>query len=79
MSFSRGFEGAERKKRGRRLFAVVCQKLEGVVFFSATLGPLCRLSLVGASGEDSSLRCAGFSLQWLLLLQSTGSRAPGLQ
>ena len=25
-------------------------------------------------GLDSSLRCPGFSLQWLLLLQSTGSR-----
>ena len=59
------------------MFAVVCQKLEGVVFFFAMMGPLCRLSLVGASGDDSSLRCAGFSLQWLLL-QSTGSRAPGL-
>ena len=32
------------------------------------------LSLVVASGGCSSLRCAGFSLQWLLLLQSTGSR-----
>ena len=30
-----------------------------------------RLSL------GSSLRCAGFSLQWLLLLQSTGSRRAG--
>ena len=32
------------------------------------------LSLVAASGGYSSLRCAGFSLRWLLLLQSTGSR-----
>ena len=32
------------------------------------------LSLVAASGGYSSLRCAGFSLQWLLLLRSTGSR-----
>ena len=37
------------------------------------------LSLVVASGGYSSLRCAGFSLQWLLLLQSTGSRAHWLQ
>ena len=36
-----------------------------------------RLSLVVASGGYSSLRCAGFSLQWLLLLQSTGSRRAG--
>ena len=35
------------------------------------------LSLVVASGGYSSLRCAGFSLQWLLLLQSTGSRHAG--
>ena len=35
------------------------------------------LSLVAASGGYSSLRCAGFSSQWLLLLQSTGSRWAG--
>ena len=35
------------------------------------------LSLVPASGGYSSLRCAGFSLQWLLLLRSTGSRRAG--
>ena len=33
-----------------------------------------RLSLVAASGGYSSLQCAGFSLRWLLLLRSTGSR-----
>ena len=32
------------------------------------------LSLVAASGGHSLLWCAGFSLRWLLLLQSTGSR-----
>ena len=31
-------------------------------------------SLVAVSGGYSLLWCAGFSLQWLLLLQSTGSR-----
>ena len=35
------------------------------------------LSLVAASGDYSSLRCAGFSLRWLLLLWSTGSRHTG--
>ena len=35
------------------------------------------LSLVVASGGYSLLRCVGFSLQWLLLLQSTGSRHAG--
>ena len=36
------------------------------------------LSLVVVSGGYSSLRCAGFSLRWLLLLRSTGSRRVGL-
>ena len=36
-----------------------------------------RLSLVAASRGYSSLWCAGFSLQWLLLLWSTGSRRVG--
>ena len=35
------------------------------------------LSLVVVSGGYSSLWCAGFSLQWLLLLRSTGSRRTG--
>ena len=37
----------------------------------------CRLSLVAASGGYSSLRCTGFSLRWLLLLQSMGSKRVG--
>ena len=36
-----------------------------------------RLSLVVASGGYSSLRCTGFSLQWLLLSQSMGSKRAG--
>ena len=35
------------------------------------------LSLVAASGGYSSLQCAGFSLWWLLLLRSMGSRHAG--
>ena len=48
-----------------------------IYLFLAVLGLVAahRLSLVAASGSYSSLRCAGFSLQWLLLLRSTGSRA----
>ena len=38
----------------------------------------CRLSLVLASRGYSSLWCMGFSLQWLLLLWSMGSRLTGL-
>ena len=37
----------------------------------------CRLSLVVVSGGYSSLQCTGFSLHWLLLLWSTGSRRAG--
>ena len=51
------------------------------VFFLFVLAALglhcCGLSLVAASGGYSLLRCAGFSLLWLLLLQSTGSRCVG--
>ena len=36
------------------------------------------LSLVAASGGYSPLRCAGFSLRWLLLLRSTGSISVGV-
>ena len=35
---------------------------------------MCWLSLVSASGRSSSLQRAGFTLQWLLLSQSTGCR-----
>ena len=35
------------------------------------------LSLVAGSGGYSFLRCTGFSLRWLLLLRSTGSRHMG--
>ena len=35
------------------------------------------LSLIAASGGYSSFRCTGFSLQWLLLLRSMGSRHVG--
>ena len=35
------------------------------------------LSLVATSRGYSSLRCSGFSLRWLLLLQSMGSRHAG--
>ena len=35
------------------------------------------LSLVAASGGYSSSRCASFSLRWLLLLRSVGSRCTG--
>ena len=36
-----------------------------------------RLSLVATCGDYSLLRCTGFSLWWLLLLWSTGSRRAG--
>ena len=36
-----------------------------------------QLSLVVVSGGYSSLQCVGFSLWWLLLLRSMGSRLTG--
>ena len=38
---------------------------------------MCGLSLVEASGGYSLLQREGFSLRWLLLLRSTGSRCAG--
>ena len=38
----------------------------------------CRLSLVAASRGYSLLQCVGFSLQWLLLLWSMGSKHTGV-
>ena len=38
---------------------------------------VCGLSLVAASGGYSSLQCVDFSLQWLLVLWSTGCRSAG--
>ena len=38
---------------------------------------LCKLSLVVVNGSYFSLRYVGFSLQWLLLFRSTGSRCVG--
>ena len=55
------------------LFIYVCMYVWLCQVFIAARG----LSLVAASGGYSSLRCVGFSLQWLLLLQSTGSRRAG--
>ena len=53
-----------------------------VYLFMAALGLRCwvlvaarGLSLVAVSGGYSLLRCMAFSLQWLLLLQSLGSRS----
>ena len=43
-----------------------------MIFFA-----LCGLSLVAASESYSSLQCMDSSLQWLLLLQGTGSRCIG--
>ena len=50
-----------------------------IYLFLAALG-LCCCALAFsscASGGYSSLRCMGFSLRWLLLLQSTGYRRAG--
>ena len=67
-------------------FEILCQTASGIrLFFSFFIYlVLCwvfvaarGLSLVAVSGGYSLLRCAGFSLQWLLLLRSMGSRCAG--
>ena len=47
--------------------------------FLAALGLRCRARAFSSCGERgySSLWCTGFSLQWLLLLRSKGSRRVG--
>ena len=40
--------------------------------------PCCLQTLVAVSDVYSPSRCAGFSMQWFLLLRNTGSRTPGL-
>ena len=56
-----------------------CFVLFFVLFFLAVLGLLCCAWAFSSCGERgySSLRCAGFSLRWLLLLWSMGSRRRG--
>ena len=44
------------------------------VFFA-----VCGFSLVAVTGGYSLLQCMGFSLRWLLLLHSTGSRQAGFR
>ena len=50
-----------------------------IYLFLVALGLCCcaGFPLVAARGGYSSLQCMGFSLQWLLLLQSIGSRCTG--
>ena len=51
-----------------------------IYLFLAVLGLCCcvqAFSSCSESGGYSSLWCAGFSLRWLLLLRSTGSRCAG--
>ena len=55
-----------------KIYLFIYLFLAALVFVAAR-----RLSLVVASGGYSSLWCVGFSLRWLLLLQSMGSRCAG--
>ena len=50
-----------------------------IYLFLAALGLRCcaRAFSIVPSGVYSSLRCTGYSLRWLLLLQSMGSRCTG--
>ena len=50
------------------------------LYIFGCVGSLLLCTAFSSCGEGgySSLRCVGFSLQWLLLLRSTGSRYAGL-
>ena len=53
-------------------------KILFIYLFLAVLGlGCCTRALVAVRGGYSSLRCAGFSLRWLPLLRSMGSRSTG--
>ena len=56
----------------KKIFFIYLRRLYWV--FVAARG----LSLAAVSRGYSSLQCKGFSLWWLLLLQSVGSRAHGI-
>ena len=57
-----------------------CLYLAKLFFFLAASGLCCCTLAFSSCGKwgYSLLWCAGFSLRWLLLLQSTGSRCTGL-
>ena len=59
-----------------KLFTNVIFKKDLVIYFWLcwVFVATCRLSLVAARGGYSLGRCTGFSSQWLLVLQSLGSR-----
>ena len=59
----------------KNLFLSVIFFFLSLSFFLAVLGlHPCRLSLLVTSRSYSPLQCKGFSLRWLLLLQSPSSR-----
>ena len=53
--------------------------IKNIYLFIAAMGLHCCTQAFSSCSEggSSSLGCAGFSLQWVLLLWSTGSRAAG--
>ena len=63
----------------KALFYYYLQLINSFIYFwlRRVFVAVCGLSLVAASGGYPSLRCAGFSLRWRLLLRSTGSRRAG--
>ena len=62
-----------------RIFYLIGYFFKSINLFLAVSGlrRCVRISLAVANGSYPSLRCMGFSLQWLLLLQSLGSRHAG--
>ena len=62
-----------------KTFIFIILFIYSIYVFLAVLGPRCCMgfSLVEVRWGFSLVVCTGFSLQWLLLLRSTGSRPTG--
>ena len=68
----------QQKERLKDCFFCFFLNLFIYLFILAALGlRCCARALFAVSRGYSSLQCEGFSLRWLLLLQSTGSRRVG--
>ena len=82
-TFSTLSDGIRKIGIGKGVFGEFCFVFYSFILFIlflAALGLRCwaqAFSLVAVRGGYSSLWCPGFSLQWLLLLWSTGSRREG--
>ena len=87
LSFNKNISSKKKKKRrvlgctGHFLYCCCYCILNFVYVFLAALGLHCRVGVLQSRqvGPALQLCCAGFALQWLLLLQSMGSGCVGFR